>query len=76
MDVVQTGAYFMCVDVDVICMLFRLVVHNMLEKVDSYLWAKKPVHLTPQVCSGSVFLCLSVCLPVCVCVCRDVCVCV
>lgn len=27
----------------------KLVVHNMLEKVDSYLWAKKPVHLTPQV---------------------------
>ncbi|XP_070200387.1 serine-rich adhesin for platelets-like isoform X2 [Littorina saxatilis] len=26
-----------------------LVVHNMLEKVDSYLWAKKPVHVTPQV---------------------------
>ncbi|KAL8614337.1 hypothetical protein ACOMHN_007675 [Nucella lapillus] len=27
----------------------KLVIHNMLEKVDSYLWAKKPVHLTPQV---------------------------
>ena len=28
---------------------FRLVLHNMLEKIDTYLWAKRSPHMAPQV---------------------------
>lgn len=31
--------------------LSRNVMHNLLEKIDSYLWTKKPNTLMPEVCS-------------------------
>ncbi|XP_025087274.1 uncharacterized protein LOC112559969 isoform X2 [Pomacea canaliculata] len=41
--------YAQCIAISGIQKRQKLVIHNMLEKVDSYLWAKKPVHIPPQV---------------------------
>ncbi|XP_046573674.1 Hermansky-Pudlak syndrome 5 protein homolog [Haliotis rubra] len=40
--------YQMCILESLVHRQQRLVVHNMLEKVDTYLWAKKQPHLAPQ----------------------------
>ena len=34
---------------NIICLIYRLILHSMLEKIDTYLWAQRPVYASPQV---------------------------
>ena len=38
-----------------LCMCFSLLLHNLLERLDTYLWSKRPSTLPPQVSDRQVF---------------------
>ncbi|KAL5006265.1 hypothetical protein ScPMuIL_015071 [Solemya velum] len=45
---ISNSFYQMCLAGSQLHMQQREVVHHMLEKIDTYLWAKKPTHMAPQ----------------------------